>query len=224
MTFSCQRNEKLKINESLLRGKTFNLIEKSKNDTLTFEFKDSTYYVFEFGDGNIPWRISHYDSSNFLVLDNRVIGIKQVKENQFECTYIGLSESDFVMIKKDSPWNKDKLYGEWIEEKYFGTKLSDLPPAPNSLMDSVTDWPPYYKITESSITNNLYKKTTSELEINNSNEFLLMKLMNPLTDGNEYSWRIKKLNDSIMIIDRERQKYFDSYADMEYNIKLIKKR
>jgi hypothetical protein len=75
---SCQKKNKLPINESDFQNKTFSLFSKSEKDTLIIEFKDSTHQIFgNLWEGNVPWRISQYENANFLILDNRVIGIQK---------------------------------------------------------------------------------------------------------------------------------------------------
>jgi hypothetical protein len=221
----CQNNQNSKINENQLRNKTFTLIEKTKNDTLTFEFRDSTYNVFEFSDRNIPWGISHFDNSSFLVLDNRVIGIKQKNNQEYECKFIGLSDWEFKMIERNPKWKKEQIYGTWIEEKFVGTDSIDFPPPPIENVKS--NWPPNYKITENKIQFDFYEKTESKIEINNTGEFITMELKNPIFYGTtENLWQIKFVSDSLMIVDKQITE-FQHFSQQEKEIggiRLIKKR
>ena len=68
--------------------------------------------------------------------------------------------------------------------------------------------------------------TKSGIDISNSTEFLTLELQSDL-DKVEKLWKIKKLTDSIMIIDRtieKENKKFSFLTTTEENIKLIKKR
>ena len=52
--FSCQKSvERIDIANEL-RGNTFDMTSIGEKDTLTVEFKDSTYTVYEYSDRNSP--------------------------------------------------------------------------------------------------------------------------------------------------------------------------
>ncbi|WP_339626268.1 lipoprotein [uncultured Winogradskyella sp.] len=59
-----------------LRGNTFNMVSISEDDTLTIEFKDSIYSVFDYNDRNLPWGIATFDNTQFLVFEKRIIALK----------------------------------------------------------------------------------------------------------------------------------------------------
>lgn len=48
-----------------------------EKDTLTVEFKDSTYTVYEYSDRNLPWRIASFENNDILVPDRQVVVIKK---------------------------------------------------------------------------------------------------------------------------------------------------
>ena len=210
---SCDKRTELPINKSQFQNKTFSLFSKSENDTLIIEFQDSTHQVFgNLWQGKIPWRISHYDNTNFLVLDNRVIGIKKTSKREFECTYIGLFDNPFMMIERKSKWNKELIYGTWVNneyEKHFENSFNDsiskppLPKAPDGFSEKDYKWPAYYEISKDSI--KLYESYSinkSEIEINNSSEFILMDLKNISLLGKEWEWNIKKIDSEFMIVEK----------------------
>ena len=222
-TTSCQQSSDLGNTEADLKGKTFYITDRVKDSSI-IEFRDSTYIMFGRHLSEYPWRIARYENSNFLILDNIVIGITKLNSNTYDCTFLGLKDMKLKLIERENPWTKEMLLGTWIEEKWFDTKISDFPPQPNSLNDSVKNWPPAYLITQKQIISTLYGQRHSDIEFNSSNEIIRMKLWNPLNEGHEEAWRIKELTDSTMTIDRFEQKFYDSFFDWSYDIKLIKKR
>jgi hypothetical protein len=147
----------------------------------------------------MPWIISHYENGNFLILDNRVIGIKKT-DDKYICKYIGFSDNSFEMIKRNPKWTKNQIYGTWIEEKYIDTDSSDFPPPPIEF--EKYNWPPSYKISEKQIELDFYTNTNSAIEINNSLEFITMNLNHLLKIGVEKQWKIKTITDTLMIIER----------------------
>jgi len=48
-----------------------------EKDTLTVEFKDSTYTVYEYSDRNLPWRIASFENNDILVFDRKLVVIKK---------------------------------------------------------------------------------------------------------------------------------------------------
>ena len=223
---SCGKGTELPINESQFRNKTFSLFSESEKDTLTIEFQDSTHQIFELRQKNIPWRISNYDNSNFLVLDNRVIGIKKTDKDEFECTYIGLIDNPFMIVERKFKWKKEQIYGTWVEEKYVGTDSTDFPPPPIQPENNKWNWPPSHTITETKIELDFYDKFESEIEINNTGEFIQMNLNNSVGLGiREELWQIKHLSDSLMIVDKRVDNILSSHGEKSLtNIRLIKKR
>ena len=230
--FSCQKNvEQIDISNEL-RGNTYDMTSIGEKDTLTVEFKDSTYTVYEYSDRNLPWRIASFDNNDILVFDRQVIAIKQTDKNIFKGLLI--SEKDFVVTfeKRKTHWNKELLNGIWIEEKNYDSYLNDSlpkppPPSPTGISENDFQYPPFYEIKGDTIsTTYFYQVSKSNVDISNSAEFITMELRSDF-DKVEKLWKIKKLNDSIMIIDRtieKENKKFSFLTTTEENIKLIKKR
>lgn len=224
---SCGKNIEIRIDKSQFQNKTFSVHSESEQDTLFIEFQDSTHQIFgSLWQGKIPWRISHYKNANFLVLDNRVIGIKKISNDKFECTYIGLTDNTFEMAERNPEWTKEQIYGTWVEEKYVGTDSTDFAPPPIQPDNDKWNWPPSYTINEHKIKLNFYGQFESKIEINNSSEFIEMDLNNSVELGvQENFWRIKYLSDSLMIIDKRVDDILKSHGEKYLtNIKLIKKR
>jgi hypothetical protein len=222
---SCQKKNNSIIDEIEFRGRTFNIHSKSEIDTMIVDFQYSTHQVFgHLWSGKIPWRISHYDKTNILVLDNRVIGIKKDSDNSFDCTYIGLTDQFFKMSERKPKWNKEHLYGTWIEEKYIATDSSDFPPPP--ILKHNTNWPPSYTITKEKIVFDFYRISESKIQIPNSSDFIQMNLRNPIRySEKDYNWVIKLLSENSMTIirDSEIDKENENVQNSE-EIRLIKKR
>jgi hypothetical protein len=226
--FSCQKNiERIDIADEL-RGNTFNMTSIGDKDTLTIEFKDSTYTVFEYSDRNLPWRIATFDNKDFLVFDSRIMAIKQNDNNSFDGLLISEKDYDIRLEKRKAKWDKELIFGTWIEEQYLNTNPINIPPPPPppNIKENDFEFPPYYVITKDTIYSNFYyKKSKSEIELSNLGEFISLKL-NSRFDDTETDWRIKSLNDSVMIIDRTINYPHDNsyHTEMEKDLKLIKKR
>lgn len=224
---SCTKNKEVRIDKSEFQNKTFSIHSKSEQDSLFIEFQDSTYQTFgDLWQGKIPWKIFNYEKTNFLVLNNKVIGIKKLNKHSFECEYIGINEKSFEMTERNPKWSKEQIYGTWIEEKYFETNSTDFPPPPVEPDNGNWNWPPSYTIDQDKIQIDFYNQNVSDIEINNSNEFIEMELNNMIGLGiRENFWRIKYLSDSIMIIDKKVDDFIITNGEKKYNnIKLIKKR
>jgi hypothetical protein len=225
--FSCQKSiERIDIANEL-RGNTFNMTSIGKKDTLTIDFKDSTFTTFEYNDRNLFWRIATFDNKDFLVFDNRIMAIKKIDSENFDGLII--SEKDYAirLEKRKKKWDKKLIFGTWIEEKYFKTDPINIPPPspPPNIEENDFEFPPYYIITKDSIYSSFYYyKSKSKIDISNSVEFVLLNL-NSKYDDIETNWRIKLLNDSIMILDRTityPHKY-SYHSERERDLKLIKK-
>ena len=231
--FSCQKSVKRIDIANELRGNTFDMTSIGEKDTLTVEFKDSTYTVFEYSDRNLPWRIASFDNNDILVFDRQVIAIKQTDKNIFKGLFISEKDYEVTLEKRKTHWNKELLNGIWIEEKNYDLYLNDSlpkpppPPASPGIPESDFQYPPFYEINGDSISATYYYQISkSNIDISNSAEFITMKLRSNF-DKVEKLWKIKKLNDSIMIIDRtieKENKKFSFLTTTEENIKLIKKR
>ncbi|MFC7357090.1 hypothetical protein ACFQO1_05285 [Jejudonia soesokkakensis] len=231
--FSCQKNvERIDISNTL-RGNTFVMTSIGEKDTLTIDFKDSTYTVFEYSDKNLPWRIASFENNDLLVFDRRVIAIKQIDKNTLKGLLISEKDYEITLEKSKIQWNKELLNGIWIEEKNYDLFFNDSivkpppPPAPPGISESDFQYPPFYEIKGDTISASyFYQVSKSGIDISNSTEFLTLELQSDL-DKVEKLWKIKKLTDSIMIIDRtieKENKKFSYLTITEENIKLIKKR
>jgi hypothetical protein len=210
---SCEKNSESRIDKSQFQNKTFSLYSESEKDTLIIEFQDSTHQIFgNLWEGKIPWRIFNYENANFLVLYNRVIGIKKTYKDKFECTYIGLMDNEFNLEERKQKWNKDLIFGTWVKkenDKAYDYSLNDsipkppLPPAPDGYSEKDFKWPAFYEISKDSIKfYESYSINKSGIEINNTSEFILMNLENNELIGKEWEWKIKKINSEFMIVEK----------------------
>jgi len=217
--FSCQKNTSLKVEKRQFQNKTFSLFNESEKDTLIIEFQDSTHQTYgNIWQGKLPWRISKYNKTDFLVLDNKAIGIKKTNEDTYICTYIGLSDNIFNMVERKSKWKQESIYGIWVNkknEKQFDYSPNDsikkppLPPSHEGFSESDYQWPPFYEITEDSIKFHMYYSIAkSALEINNTKEYLLMKLDKKFEKN--WEWNIKSLSKDKMIIEKKITKWSTS--------------
>jgi len=221
--FSCQKSvERIDIANEL-RGNTFDMTSIGEKDTLTVEFKDSTYTVFEYSDRNLPWRIASFDNNDILVFDRQVIAIKQTDKNIFKGLFISEKDYEVTLEKRKTHWNKELLNGIWIEEKNYDLYLNDSlpksppPPAPPGISESDFQYPPFYEINGDSISAIYYYQISkSNINISDSAEFITMKLRSNF-DKVEKLWKIKKLNDSIMIIDRTIEKDANPFINVRCN-------
>lgn len=228
--FSCQKNiERIDI-ANTLRGNTFVMTSIGEKDTLTIDFKDSTYTVFENSDKNLPWRIASFENNDLLVFDGRVIAIKQIDKNTLKGLLISEKDYEITLEKSRIQWNRKLLNGIWIEEKNYDLPSNDSiikPPPPQGISENNFQYPPFYEIKGDTISASyFYQVSKSVIDISNSTEFLTLELQSDL-DRIEKLWKIKKLTDSLMIIDRTIQKgnkEFSLLTTTEENIKLIKKR
>ena len=222
--FSCEENDKNNI-ASELKNNTFDLILSSPvKDTVVIEFKDSTYTVFENKGRNLPWKITSLDNSKFLVLNNNVIKIKRTRENTYKGIAIGKKNQKIFLTKRKIDFNRELLNGIWVEEKYYNSNISQfpLPPPPPNISEKDYEWPPFYKIANDKISFNYYYKSSySDIKFSSSNEFIDMSLSSNDVKL-ELLWRIKKLNDSLMIVDKQIIKNNNSSEKMK-DIKLKKR-
>ncbi len=215
------------------RGKTYDMIVAFEKDTLTIEFKDSTFSVFEYSDYNLPWRISTYENNDFLVFDKkRVIAIKPDKNGSFEGLLIAKKDYKIKFQERTIQQDKSLLNGIWIEEKYLDYVVNDSipklppPPPPPGIEEGDFQWPPFYEINGNKIISKYRSQASqSNIETSNSGEFVIMDL--PSYKAVEKLWKIKTLNDSVMILNRtiKKEDTYSSFSEkVEEDIKLVKKR
>jgi len=136
---SCQKTtERIDI-ASELKGNTFNMYSIGEKDTLTIEFKDSTYTAFEYSDRNLPWRMATFDNNDLLVFDSRVIALKQTEKGRFKGLLITEKDYEVILEKRIAQWDREKLNGVWIEEQnydlFFNDSLETPPPPVPSPID-----------------------------------------------------------------------------------------
>jgi hypothetical protein len=212
-TFSCRKEFQSEIDRNQLQNKTFSLLLENKQDTFFIEFQDTTYQIFGISwEGKIPWRLSRYENIDFLVLDGKAIGIERNNENNFECTHIGLSDNKFTLVERKPKWDEKLIFGTWVKKKnneVFDSLFNDnstnqqLESKSQAFSEKKIKRIAYYEIDKDSIklfdANSINK---SEIEINNSSEFILMNLENNELLGKEWEWKIKKLDTEFMIVEK----------------------
>jgi len=230
--FSCKKDIELIDIANELRGNTFDMISIVDKDTLTIEFKDSTYSVFEYSDRNLPWRIATFDNTQILVLELRTIAIKQRDDNTFDGLLIGGQDYQLTLEKRKPKWNKDFLIGKWVEKEFDDYYSNDSIPKPPRIpspdfKESDYQEQPIYEISSDSISlKTEYFAFKSIIEVNNSVEYLTMRLKS-VSNKVDIMWTIKELTESSMIIDKsviEQNGSMISTRKTIEKIELIKKR
>ena len=204
MIFSaCQNEQATSITRKHFQNKTFDLYFNKGKDTLAIEFKDSTFQIFgQLGEGEIPWKIKHYEDIDFLILDNRVIGISQKNNELIKGIYIGLADSEMMFKERKPDWKMNLVEGKWIKES-FNANIADSMVASKttSAENRKFTWPPVYMINADSIKLIYgYSEYSSTYSRNNTGEFLLMELYNPKNIREEMQWEIKKIENDRMIV------------------------
>lgn len=243
---SCQKNiDHLNI-ESELKGNTFDIISIEEKDTLTIEFKDSTYSVFsssaffEAMYRKLPWRVTTFDNNQFLVMAYKTFAIKQLDKNTFDGLLIGVKDYEYTLKKRNPKWNKELLIGTWVMNElndYY--KNDSIPKTPPNLIPPPLPPPNFkhkrdfqeqslYDITLDSINVKYgYSESKSKIHINSSFEFITMDVKSNFRIT-EQVWKIKTLTDSIMVVDKIIMENNDDYNGVNVktieNIVLIKKR
>jgi len=209
-----------------LSGKTFNLTSPSDKETAILELRDSTG-LFLYDHSEFKWDIITYENSYILNFDffggESNMGIKQINDSMFICKPLKVNSEEITFTIRKPRWKKSDIYGKWIEEKDIILIKDSITPPPYSihLHESGFKWPPYYEINSEFIRNIYLSKHKSRIKINNTNEFLTLKLYNNYGKSESF-WYIKELNDSIMIVDKKIKEVSSSM--WEENIKYIKKR
>ena len=231
---SCGKKSEPSIHENQFQNKTFSAFSELEQDTLYIEFQDSTHNIIgDLYQEKIPWKITRYENADFLVLYNRVYGIKKTNNDGFECTYIGVNNYPLKMVERKTILNKELLQGLWVEKELYEYYSNDsIPkppriPAPPDFSEKDYQMPPLYEIKTDTISVTYdYYQSQSIMHISNSAEFITMYLKSDF-DKIEEMWKIKKLTDSIMIIDKiiiDKNGSLGSTTKTIENIELIKKR
>ncbi len=216
--------------EYQLKSNTFDMHIVGE-DTLTIDFKDSTYTVFEYGVKNRPWRLSSFENNDFLVLDKTVIALKQINEHTLKGLLISNNDHEITLNKREIRWDKNGLNGVWIEENnvdyFYNDSIPKPPPLPppTGLTENDFQDVPLYEIKGDSIFIKYeYITSKSKIDISHSLDFITMELRSDY-DNVDKSWEIKTLNDSLMLVNRtveNRNKKFSFLSKTEVNTKLMK--
>ena len=208
MSFSCQEKEKPKYIADELKGKTFDAINVQYKYPLAFEFQDSTYRVYGIDSKQRPYKILATTDSINSFMESVKSRISKATNNLYEYLIV-INDTDSLQLKqRKAKWKLTMIYGDWIELK------------PNI---TETDSIPTYSISENQINYNyLTKKLNSEIDINDTFEFINMDLMQS-KKRTEINWRIINVSDSTMLIDKT---FRDDGLNIttHYNINLEKKR
>jgi len=223
LSLSCSKDENHRITESTFKDKTFTVYFESPKGSVIIEFSDSTYQQVNRIRDTYKWNITNYNNSTFLVLKNSTIGIKRINDSTFECVNLSYEGIEFEMTLNKLKWSKEKLYGKWVEDIYYKTTEDFFPPPPAPIPKKCS-WPPFYEISENKIVSNHYIINESEYDINNSNEYIFMKLRNHSL-GKVLEWKIKKVTDSTLTISRLIDRKYKGYGatnEFSEEIKLIK--
>ncbi len=232
--FGCQRKVESNDVYGQLSGNIFSMTTMGEEDTLTIEFKDSTFNIYQYIDGDLPWRIQSLDNIDFLVLNTMVLSIQQRDEHRFEGISIGQDDFEILFEKRNIEWNKELLEGTWIYQKHYILDYKNneftkppVPPAPPGFSEDDFQYPPRYKINADSITvMSDYYVSTLKIDLDMANQFGTMKILSNSNEAKE-SWKIKELTDSILIIDRkivEEDSNFKPFTKIIEDVKLIKER
>lgn len=223
LIFSCSNKSNQKVTERTFKNKTFISYFESEKDSLIIEFTDSTYQYIDHGKVKRSWHVTNYNNSTFLVLDKIAIGIEQLNDSTLKCFNVSYEDAEFEMRLRKPKWNKEQLYGKWVDEKYHNQPESFFPPIPPPYPENGYSWPPFYEISESKIVSDHYFINESEFNINSSNEFMVMTLKSHIV-GKEIKWKIKSVTDSTMVINRfvekanQKFEHLNTYSE---DIKLI---
>jgi len=193
-------------------------------DTLIIDFADSTYSAFQYNDYDRPWELKTFYNSTVLDLNGNTIVAHKLNDSIIEAYFDG----DLVIKERKPKWDKKLIFGKWIEEQYLNTDPINIPPPapPPNVNEDDYDYPPYFLITKDSIYSDFYyKKSRSKIRISSLGEFISLSL-NSKFDEVDTFWKIKSLNDSVMIVNRIFKYPHDNsyHIETDWDLKLIKKR
>lgn len=227
--FGCKSEENFHIDENIFRNKTYKFEYKSSKDELIqghnyIEFSDSTYKGLVRMNGTQKWKVSEFDNASILFLAETAIRIQQLNDSVFHGQNLRHEDISYKITLDNTSWSREDFVGKWVLEKYYKTTKDfwPLPPAPiNDSIYRTTEWPPFYKISKNKLISNYFFESESEYKINNSNRFIEMKLTNHDIGKIENQWKIKSINDSVMIVNRRFLDY-ENLSSNEIDTKDIK--
>lgn len=224
----CDKHLTINEVENALRGNTFVTTFKGMDVPLTMDFQDSTYAVFENNFRNNNWKVFTKDNKVYLEQFGGVIEIYEVDQNNIKGKVITNDSLEVRFEKQDVLYNIEDLEGAWVEDKFVSSLNSDLPkpplpPGPEGTSAGDYQWPPLYTITDSKIDVRYdYRTRDSDILVFNSVCCVMINIKRP-GDMEDKKWKIKSLNDSILVINRSSNKS-GSYSDNVYeeDVKLVK--
>lgn len=226
---SCSNNNSAKITENTFKNRTFELHIESRKDSIFrdssfVEFQDSTYIFSRFYSNDSEWYFTNYNNSSFLVLGHSTIGVRRLNDSVIEGINLSYKDVTYEFRLKTPKWNREQLYGKWVEEIYIENPKTFFPPLPPTLREKTNNWPPYYIISNDEIICDYYTLGKSSYEINELNDFISMKLFNDIM-GTEIKWRVKNVTDSTLVINRlidRTYSRFESENEYSEDIKFIR--
>ena len=194
-------------------GKSFTLYMKNSKGEEVFDFQDSTYSILGINSNlNVlrlnnaeNWKISYYENTPFLTFDYNSLGIKKINDSTY-CLYPINNINDSIVMRFRKPkWNRNMLNGRWEERNY----------------NKEEGFNPYYEINDSTISHSQYIPNSTKILVNNTNE--IIEIGNYI-GRSEYSWQIRNVNDTLMLIDKLILDSTSTNIQWTKNIELIKKR
>lgn len=226
---SCSNSNNQKITESTFKNRTFELhleIRKDsiRKDSSIIEFKDSTYKFSRFSSDNNDWYFTNYNNSSFLVLGHSTIGVKRINDSVIDGINLSYKNVTYKFILNSPTWNKEQLYGKWVEEIYIEKPKGFFPPPALTAREETNNWPPHYIITKNEIVCDYYTLSKSKYHINDLNDFISIDLFNEIK-GSEIKWKVKNVTDSTLVINRLIDKGYgnnESEYDYSEDIRLIR--
>jgi hypothetical protein len=225
---SCDKSLTSDEVENMLRSNTFITTFKGRGVSLTIDYQDSTYAVFENENREVIWEVISQDNKVYLGGSSGTIEIYDVDINSIKGRVITNDSLEIILTKQDVVNDKEKLYGTWVEEKYVPSMKNDNPPpppppGPEGCSDDDYQFPPIYEIRENNISVRFdYLTNNSDVLIFNSVCCIMMKLDRSY-EKTDKLWKIINVNDSILTINRSsRPSYGLSEIFYDENVRFIK--
>ena len=107
-----------------------------------------------------------------------------------------------------------KVIGKWTEELWVGVENKNLPPPPPAIIpEHDTIWPPYYEIDKNEIRHYFLGIDSAKIKFVNSDELIIPEGLWTNTIGYQKKWRILKVTDSRMVVERKYSKYYPNAQD-----------